>query len=108
MYHRRAHHTRPRLIATLVRIAIAAAIALAAGLFVWESAQEAIREQSALSLRIAILDAAKQCCAIEGAYPQSLGYLKEHYGLVVNDRNYLITYECYADNVVPSVVVVPR
>ena len=44
----------------------------------------------------------------KGAFPASLSYLQEHYGLVVNERDYLITYECYADNVAPSVVVVPK
>lgn len=83
-------------------------VAIVLAVFVFQGAQSAIREQSAISMRTAILDSAKQCCAIEGVYPQSMKYLEEHYGLVVNDTDYLITYECFADNVVPSVVVMPR
>ena len=71
-------------------------------------AKSAIAEQSARSMRSAILNTALQCYAIEGAFPASLDYLEDHYGLVINDKDYLITYECYADNVSPSVVVVPR
>ena len=49
-----------------------------------------------------------QCAAVEGAYPASLKYLEEHYGLIVNHSDYAVTYEAFASNVPPSVVVVPR
>lgn len=83
-------------------------IALVFGVVAFAGARDAIREQGALSMRTAILEHAKQCCAVEGAYPKSMSYLVEHYGLVINDKDYVITYDCYADNVVPSVVVVPK
>ena len=53
-------------------------------------------------------DAAMQCAAVEGAYPARLSYLEEHYGLIVNHQDYAVTYEAFASNVPPSVVVVPR
>ena len=49
-----------------------------------------------------------QCCAIEGSYPASLQHLEDSYGLAINHDEYIVTYEAFADNVVPSVVVVPR
>ena len=64
-----------------------------------------LREQGELSVRNAILNSAKQCCAIEGAYPS---YLEENYGLVVNRSDYAITYEVFADNVMPNVVVLAK
>ncbi|WP_302391073.1 hypothetical protein [Eggerthella sinensis] len=67
-----------------------------------------LREQGELSVRNAILSSAKQCCAIEGAYPSSLAYLEENYGLVVNRADYAITYEVFADNVMPNVVVLAK
>lgn len=67
-----------------------------------------MRQQAAESVRSAVLDAALQCCAIEGSYPPSLAYLEEHYGLTVNRSDFAITYESYAANVMPSVRVVPR
>ena len=67
-----------------------------------------LREQGELSVRNAILSSAKQCCAIEGAYPSSLSYLEENYGLVVNRSDYAITYEVFADNVMPNVVVLAK
>lgn len=67
-----------------------------------------LREQGELSVRNAILTSAKQCCAIEGAYPSSLNYLEDNYGLVVNRNDYTITYEVFADNVMPNVVVLAK
>lgn len=103
MYHPQTTNHKARRRNTIIALVVfVAALVIAA--IVFTTAQSAIREQSALSMRTSILNAAKQCCAIEGAYPQSLNYLEEHYGLVVNSTDYLVTYECFADNVVPSVV----
>ena len=80
-------------------------------MLVWLSSNAigaSLREQGELSVRNAILNSAKQCCAIEGAYPSSLAYLEENYGLVVNRSDYAITYEVFADNVMPNVVVLAK
>ena len=66
------------------------------------------REQAAVSLRESVLSAAKQCCAVEGAYPSSLAHLEEHYGLTINHDDFIVNYEWFADNVLPAVVVVTR
>ena len=87
------------LLAALVVILVAAA---------WQPVERALREQGAEAARSAVLRAAAQCCAVEGAYPSTLAHLEEHYGLSVNRDDYVITYEAYASNVTPSVVVVPR
>ena len=90
-------------------VALALALALIAGGWLAAGAVEAnLREQGAVSVRNAILNSAKQCCAIEGAYPSSLAYLEENYGLVVNRADYAITYEVFADNVMPNVVVLAK
>ena len=90
-------------------VAVVAACVLAAVLwFAWDSANVQAEAQSALSVRNAVMEAAMQCAAVEGAYPASLKYLEEHYGLIVNHSDYAVTYEAFASNVPPSVVVVPR
>jgi hypothetical protein len=71
-------------------------------------AQEGNRQQEAQVVRTAVLNAALQCAAVEGAYPPSLEYLEKHYGLIINKNDYTITYEAFASNVPPSVVVVPK
>lgn len=85
-------------------------LALMVGLVIFgvEVVEESTRQQGAASIRDTVLASALQCCAIEGAYPQSLQYLIDNYGLTVNQDDYIITYEAFASNVVPSVVVVPR
>ncbi|NHM16322.1 hypothetical protein GMI69_06575 [Eggerthellaceae bacterium zg-887] len=90
----------------VVALAVLIIVALVAG-FVYAS-RDTLREQAASSLRDAIMNSALQCCAIEGSYPQTLRYLEDNYGLSVNHEDYVVTYEAFASNVVPSVMVVPR
>ncbi len=84
-------------------VVVAAAAWIAAG-----AVQNSTRVQGAVALRDTVLESAKQCCAIEGSYPTSLGYLESNYGLIVNHDSYVVSYECFANNVMPSVVVTPK
>lgn len=106
----REHTSRQRKRRRGMRLAaLALVLALAVGgWFAAGAVGQNLREQGAVSVRNAILDSAKQCCAIEGAYPSSLAYLEENYGLVVNRSDYAITYEVFADNVMPNVVVLAK
>lgn len=98
---------RKRKIKRLVFLAIA--LVLAATLWLTLSTvHDTLAKQGELSLRNAILNSAKQCASIEGSYPSSVKYLEEHYGLVINHENYSVTYEVFAENVMPSVVVIAR
>ena len=92
-----------RIAAVVVVVALAIVIAL-----VVMVAQARAREQAALSLRESVLNAAKQCCAVEGSYPESLQHLEENYGLTINHEDYVVSYEWFADNVLPTVVVTAR
>ena len=85
--------------------ALVAAVAIVASLM---AAQASTADQGAESVRQAVLSAAMQCCAVEGSYPSTIEHLEEHYGLAVNHSDYVILYEAFASNVVPSVTVVPR
>lgn len=88
----------------------AVCVAVACALAAWgvHAARENARVQGAAALRDSILSAANQCAAIEGSYPADLEHLEENYGLAINHDDYVITYECFADNIAPSVVVSPR
>ena len=46
-------------------------------------AQTHAREQAAVSVRESVLNAAKQCCAVEGSYPSTITHLEKEYGLVI-------------------------
>lgn len=60
------------------------------------------------SIRGAVLRAASQCYAVEGVYPDSLNYLEDTYGLLINHNKYIVSYDCYASNRPPKVQVLKR
>ena len=93
-----------------VRIIVACclvALAVAACL-IFTAAQQNAREQGAAALHDSIISAAKQCCAIAGSYPATLEHLEENYGLAINHDEYVVSYESFADNIMPTVVVTPK
>lgn len=71
-------------------------------------ARGSMQEQAAASIRSSVLQSAMQCCAVEGSYPMTLSYLKDNYGLRVNEADFYINYEAFAGNVLPSVTVTPK
>ena len=52
--------------------------------------------------------AAVECYALEGAYPENLDYLKERYGLAVDEARYFVDYRYVASNLMPDITVLPR
>lgn len=92
-----------RLATAIIVVALAVLVVFAA-----INAQASAREQAAMSVRESVLNAAKQCCAVEGSYPSTLEHLEKNYGLVINRNDYVVSYEWFADNVLPSVVVTAR
>ena len=71
------------------------------------NARQAAQEQRAL-LEDVITRALVTCYAVEGRYPSSLSYLKENYGVDVDEETYAVFFTSFADNVLPSVRVVAR
>lgn len=57
------------------------------------------------SLRQAILRSAVHCYAMEGRYPESLDYIKSHYGISWDSRKYMVDYEITGANLMPDVIV---
>jgi len=45
------------------------------------------------------------CYAAEGIYPPNLDYLKEHYGLQVDETRYTVFYSAIAENLMPDITV---
>ena len=56
------------------------------------------------SLQRAVLE----CYAAEGVYPESYEYLKEHYAVRLDERRYVVHYEVFASNLMPSITVTER
>lgn len=47
------------------------------------------------------------CYAQEGSYPPDIDYLKENYGLKINDE-YVVRYNIFASNIMPSITVIRK
>ena len=49
-----------------------------------------------------------QCYALEGAYPSSLSYLVENYGLTYDSEHYFIDYQYIGSNLRPDTMIIER
>ena len=61
--------------------------------------------QEAEGLEDSVRRCAVHCYALEGFYPDSLGYLEDHYGLTYDKDKYIISYEIIGSNLMPDVSV---
>lgn len=91
-----------RLRALLLGLLLAVA---AAALMLLPRAGRQIREESRDAIRDTVIRSAMECYVVEGVYPPSLAYLEQHYGLRLNHRNFIISYEAFASNQPPTVQV---
>lgn len=73
-----------------------------------QSVSETTLSQQQESLENAIQKSAVHCYAVEGAYPESLDYLKEHYGISYDEDLFLVDYEIIGSNLMPDVHVFLR
>ena len=48
------------------------------------------------------------CYAVEGSYPESLNYLKEHYGITYNEDKFFVDYRVSGANVLPDVKIIEK
>ena len=89
-------------------IALALLILLAAALLiVWKPSRD-LGDESAAAIREAIRRSALQCYAVEGVYPPNLQYLQDNYGLEVNTEDFYVTYDAFASNLPPTVLVTSK
>lgn len=59
-------------------------------------------------VRNAVKNAALTCYAVEGAYPDNVEYLREHYHLAYDEDRYFITYDAFASNMIPDIWVTEK
>ena len=50
-----------------------------------------------------IMRAVVCCYAVEGSYPDSIGYLQENYGVRVDDSKFVVHYNIFASNIMPDI-----
>ena len=59
-------------------------------------------------VRDAVRGALATCYAVEGAYPQSIGYLVENYGVQIDTERFTVRYELFASNLMPDITVLDK
>ena len=55
----------------------------------------------------AVRRAAVTCYAVEGCYPATYEYLCENYPVGVDPEKFLVYYDVFASNIMPSISVIP-
>lgn len=58
------------------------------------------------SLEKALRQNIVHCYAVEGAYPSSLSYLEEEYGLTYDKQKFVIDYQPIGANILPDVTII--
>ena len=56
----------------------------------------------------AVKNAALTCYAAEGSYPENLQYLRDHYKLAYNQEKFVVEYDAFASNRMPTINVLER
>lgn len=60
------------------------------------------------SLENALQRGITQCYAVEGSYPESLDYLKEHYGVAYDEDTFYVDYKASGSNILPDVTIIEK
>ena len=75
--------------------------------FVMGGADSKIQDRQLEFLTDAVRRAAVQSYALEGRFPENIGYLEENYGLIIDHNNFAVYYEFMGDNLLPQIRVIP-
>ena len=108
MYHEVTYDTERRRRRRLIVVAMGALAIIVVTWLAVVASHGMVTENGVVALRDSISATATKCYAVEGAYPTSISYMEERYGLLVNHDAYRVAYEWLGDNVPPSVVVTPN
>ena len=101
-------HSRIRLLVSSVILPLLAAAVLLFFLTALGNLGDGQRSEGKAQLEAALHRAAVACYACEGIYPPSLDYLKEHYGIQIDDSRYVVIYEAFAENLMPDITVLEK
>ena len=81
---------------------------LAGCLILVQGITSASRTAETETVRHAVQSAVLTCYAVESAYPASLDYLKENYGLAYDEDAYIVVYDAFASNIMPEIRVLEK
>lgn len=77
-------------------------------LIAMNGADSSTKQRELAAVKTTIENGVTMCYAIEGAYPESVDYLAENYGLIYDKDKYIVYYDRFADNIRPTVSVLER
>ncbi len=63
------------------------------------------QDQGRQQLEEALRRTAVTCFAAEGAYPPSVAYMEQVYGLQYDKERFVVRYESFASNLMPQIIV---
>ncbi len=72
------------------------------------SFSDSARKRQKESLENALMRSITYCYTMEGAYPESLDYLKKYYGLTYNEDLFFVDYRVSGTNILPDVTIIER
>lgn len=90
----------------LPTVLFAAVIAFAVISF-GDASNSAEERQYAQTLTV-IEKAVTSCYAIEGRYPPNITYLKENYGVIIDESRFIVLYDVFASNIRPGVRLIVK
>ena len=92
----------------IITCVVLALIVIGAVLYFVLPTDEKEYQAQANDIEKTIRERALQCYVIENAYPESLEYLRDNYGLHVNTEDFQVIYKPYAENLPPDIRVVHK
>ena len=61
-----------------------------------------------MNIEEAVRKTSLECYALEGSFPPSIEYLKDNYGLIVNNDAYFYHYQANGSNMPPDIRVMKK
>lgn len=87
-------------------IVIAAVLVLSVLLVTWIGNMQ--NDEESRIVKEAVREAVMTCYAVEGTYPDSADYLRDHYRLAYDEDRYMVNIESFAVNRAPDIYVTER
>lgn len=75
--------------------------------YVAQNVEQRTASESLEVVRRSLDRAVVECYALEGFYPPDLAYLKERYGISVDETLYYVDYLYLGSNLMPDITVLP-
>ena len=92
--------------------ALLAPLVIVAALVVFATAVNSLDsgrdEESLRQLETALHRGCVACYATEGVYPPDLDYLRDRYGIQIDEEKYMVDYQVIGRNLMPSITVLER